>query len=164
MRFAMLMVSLFIPVLTFALSCPNNGRILDTGYSLQRVLEYCGQPLNEKRYMRTTNLVEEWTYYKSGMNNSNIRVKILMRNNNVSNISVLENGVEQNLQSSGICGVMLQTGEGSNRVISVCGYPVTKQVLENSQVEKIELTYPGVGYRVLVLTDGVLTSWAYPNY
>ena len=51
----------FIASDALALSCPNNGAILDEGDSIQTVLAQCGPPDSQKNSLRTVNVVVEDT-------------------------------------------------------------------------------------------------------
>jgi hypothetical protein len=43
----------WLPITSFALTCPNNATILDYGESIQQVITECGTPQSQKQYSQT---------------------------------------------------------------------------------------------------------------
>jgi hypothetical protein len=178
-------VCIALPIQAFAFSCPNNGEPLQTGYTLAQVTQRCGQPSAVNDFTTTRNDSEELVYYKSGLYNANVKITFLVNNSRVTNINIVTNPkqctnvtssnsatpsgntvttcppTEQNVNSTGICGRLVQTGSGVDYVRSACGNPSQQRVLQSTSTQVSELTYDAPGPNVLVLENGILTDWKY---
>jgi len=177
----LLMIFFLACTKTFAMSCPSNGTIIDTGYSEAQVLQLCGQPVSINAYKATTNLSEELIYYKN-IHGSNIKITMLFSYGHLANINTLDaasnqvcqltnqsaNSVsascasrEQNVSLSNVCGQIIQVGYGIGYINSICGNPASQKVLSSVTDEMKEFTYTGPGPTVLVVKNGKLVDWKY---
>jgi hypothetical protein len=58
-----LTISLFIiPASCFAMLCPNNFNTVDIGYSMDKVIELCGEPDSKSDYKETITLSDSGSY------------------------------------------------------------------------------------------------------
>lgn len=176
-------ICIILPMHAYALSCPNNGDVLQTGYTLEQVMQHCGKPVSTNNYTTTKNDSEELIYYKNNINSDNIKVTVLVNNDRVANIHIVTNPkqctnatssndqssppktvttcppTEQNVNSSSVCGRLIQIGSGINYVRSACGTPAEQKTLQTTTTQVSELTYSGAGPNVLVFENGTLTDW-----
>ena len=160
-RVIALIFSLLAPVSAWSLSCPNNGSILKFNDSIQEVSERCGQPTSSHNYTHTTIISAEWVYYITNpLNNTNTKVTILFRNGQVTNINIIMSGEnQQNVKSSSICRMPIQTGSSMNYIRSVCGNPVSQNTLQTTSTQMTELKYDTNKPNILIFENGSLKGW-----
>ena len=165
----------------FALTCPNNGAILDTNYTFAQVVQLCGMPAATKTYQKIASLGEEWTYYKHGFG-TNTQTTVTFKSGKLENINIVDAASHANLNcrvanqlaqsapcpastqtlsASGICGLMIQTGNNQDYVRSACGNPAQITVTTGAAAEIKELKYNGVGRTVLAFENDKLVDWKY---
>lgn len=155
---------------SFAMSCPSNGEFIDIGYDEAQILKLCGQPISTDSYTTTTNLNEEWVYYKNVGALRN-KVTMLFNEGRLTNINILDTAFKQvctnqecqsrerNVATSGICGQILQVGAGTGYVRSICGSPASQSVSANKTDEMKEFKYEAPGPSILVMKNGKLLNW-----
>jgi hypothetical protein len=172
------LISLSIPTFAFAISCPNNGTSLATGYTIQKVIQLCGNPVSTSSPSVTNNPSEKWVYYKKGSNNQNAKITILFNNSRLVNIQILSDvsncaithdtnisrcaPIEQNFTSSQICGGIIQANDNADFVLKTCGAPsekVTVQSTNTTAASVTELSYTGQSPNILVFENGLLKDW-----
>jgi hypothetical protein len=185
MKRLVILASLLVSASSYAFTCPGNGNFLETGYSIEKVLALCGQPVTKNEFQKSINSSEEWTYYKKdNRSNANIKATLTINNGQVVNIYILNTGTnnnqlcnvknqfsqiisvpcnstEQNLQTSNFCSRLIQVGSSANYIQSVCGTPATQKTLVNNTVNIAEYTYNGTGPNTLIFKDGLLLDWKY---
>ena|SRR3990167_5557674 len=161
MRLFILMLGLFLPIASYALSCPNNGTLLNIQDPFEKVIQKCGQATASNNYEINTIVSAEWEYYiTNSVSKTNTKLIILFDHDQVVNISILVSGEnEQNIQSSNICGRQIQIGNHTNYVQSVCGTPTSQKTLKSTSIQVTELKYEGVSPNTLVFKNGSLMDW-----
>jgi hypothetical protein len=157
MKYAFTFIFLVISTAVFSMPCPTNDYIITKGDALESVIEKCGAPANRKDYVLTTPLSEEWTYYKLHSYDQNYsRYIILIKNNNVVNITVNDNNINNPLTCN---GQIIQVGYSSQALLSACGNPSKKEDLQIDTTPITELTYPSSPPKTLKFVRGQLTEW-----
>ena len=172
-------LSAIIPTCVFAISCPNNGTMLQEGYTIEKVMQLCGKPVATHNDTVTNNASEEWIYYKTGTNNQNAKITILFTNSRLVNIQILSDvsncaiahdtnisrcaPIEQNFTSSQICGGIIQAGDNAAFVRNTCGAPSKQTTVQggtpSTNTATSELSYTGQSPNVLVFENGLLKDW-----
>src|SRR3990167_5157360 len=178
-----LLIACFISQNIFAMSCPNNGKIISPGYSVDQIIQTCGQPVSTRDYQKTVNTNEVLTYYKDILG-ANVKITLTFSYGKLANINIIDPRntmnqtcqttnqagetintpcapVEQNLLSSGFCGQMIQTGNNINYVRSVCGMPAAQNVTSSITTSVKEMTYNGVSPNILVFENSQLVDWKF---
>ena len=163
-----------IPMISYAISCPSNGKIISIGDTIAQVVEMCGDPNSTRQHTENTVVSAKWTYYKKVSGSDNSKVTILFNNMRVTNINVASNSkncrgnegvcppVNQDLTSTNLCSRIIQTGNNMQYVQSACGAPAEEKVLQSDTKEISELSYTSdVGPSVLVFENGLLTDWSH---
>lgn len=168
----MIFFILLFPLTTFAISCPNNGNILNDGDSISYVLQQCGKPKSRNDYNKIIQSTLQWDYYKSTPGSvNNIKISIYFSENRVSNISVTSNNVIchdnicnspiQNFSSTGLCGNQISVGNTPENIRSACGQPDNEINSTPIIIPMAELRYDGAGQNTLVFKDGKLVDWIF---
>lgn len=161
MRNTIILLILLMSSCVFALSCPNNGRVLQVKDSIEEVFERCGSGISTKHYSKSIIVSSKWNYYITNQSNhTNTKLTIWFDHGQVANISVVMSGRnEQNLRSIRICRMPIQIGNTMNYVQSVCGNPLSQKILQSVTTEITEVKYGGISPDTLVLENGYLTGW-----
>lgn len=165
------------------MSCPNNGSMIDTGYTVAQIFQACGQPASSRNYQKVINTNETLTYYRDILG-ANVKITLTFSNDKLANINIIDPRntpnqncqttnqygqivntpcapVEQNLLSSGVCGLLIQTGNNINYVRSICGTPASQNVISSITTNVKELTYNGISPNTLVFENGQLVDWKF---
>jgi hypothetical protein len=136
----LLILSMCLPSLSFALFCPRNFIQINAGDSIEKVTQLCGKPDSQKE-STTSNESEpqEWSYYvpqpvfmDGSTQNAQGSLKTQMtfdKDGKAINISV--NGI--GVGSTTICGgKTVQIGDSRDTVKAACGQPsfINKQAAD----------------------------------
>ncbi len=175
------LLSILVSSNLFALTCPNNGAVLDTNYSFAQVVQLCGVPAATKTYQKIGSVGEEWTYYKHGFG-TNTQTTLTFKSGKLATINIVDAGSHANLNcraanqlsqssqcpantqplsASGICGMMIQAGNTQDTVRAACGNPTQITVTTGVASEIKELKYNGLGHTVLAFENDKLVDWKY---
>lgn len=142
MKYLILLINLMLAANALALSCPNNGSVLNTG-SLEEVLQRCGKPQQKLEYTKKFDVVEEWHYYRAA-GNQNTKLAVAFTHDRVVNIHITDSASnEQNLTNTGLCGNFIGVGNSKAQVQAACGIPAAKVETQNRKVQVTELKYGG---------------------
>jgi hypothetical protein len=155
-----------LPSISFAISCPNNGTIIQLGDSEQAILSACGMPISRHDFKKVINQNETWTYYRHGIGATNIKIKLSFANDSLVNIKTETNNannghtIATNSASSTVCGRIIAAGDKPNLVQAACGLPISRKVIEQTTIDVSELLFGNAaGPDVLVFEDGKLVDW-----
>ena len=164
-----------IPMFSYAISCPSNGKIINTGDTIAQVINVCGNPNTTRQRTENTVVSAEWTYFKKVSGSDNDKITILFNKNKITNINVTSNQqncrnntnttnacapLNKNVTSASLCHNIIKTGDTMQHVKSACGVPAQESVLQSVSKQIAELPYTNnVGPNVLVFEDGLLTDW-----
>lgn len=161
MRYLLAILCVFVPMMTFAISCPNNGSLIDNA-SLDQALKKCGQPTSRKDY--TKSLSETWTYYiPDSTTQRNAKVIILFNSGVIANIGVTDvdsQGIEKNVVTCNLCNAPISVGNNFTYVQSACGDPSQKKSSQENIEQVTELTYgDSLSPNTLVFVNRNLVDW-----
>ncbi|MDX1902468.1 MAG: hypothetical protein SFW66_10810 [Gammaproteobacteria bacterium] len=178
-KISLLILACILSTQVFALPCKNGAAIFTNGDSLNTFENNCGQPNSSTQSSKTVTVSEKWEYYKPDPQGGNYKMTILFRNNGIQNITVKSNTQnctpvsqsisgtthvtcttsEVNLTSTPICGQIIQTDNTPGDVISACGNPATREILETKTIVITTLQYNNQSPSTFTFEDGVLTDW-----
>lgn len=169
-----ILTSLFIPNISFALFCPKNFNVIAMGDNIADVRQKCGAPDTDMKKEVEKEGPQEWSYFlpqtvatgTSYQSTGTLKVTIAFdKSNRAININVNGIGVGE----STICGNPIKLDDSRETVKAACGKPamVNKNINDGDQssatpadnkdtIEEYQyLSNPPV---VLVFTNGVLTG------
>jgi len=169
----------------YAMFCPTNFSQINTGDTIEHVIQVCGNPESQNSHKKTTSLSEEWIYYVKTQSNVNTtsKMKVIFSNNKVVNISVESNNPVQpdvwqsgknqpvvninfnnqrpvNVSSTNACGPTISIGQDVQQVKYICGTPAfvkQNQSPDAQSTSKVtELRYGGPNPATLIFENGIL--------
>ncbi len=122
---------LFLPSLCFAIFCPTNFRQIEIGYTMNQVLEQCGNPEKQEETKKANeNVPQEWTYY-APQNYTTTGPTIQPQGSIKNQIAFDSEGRVINITTNGfgigvvpMCGINIQLGMTRDQIKSACGSPV----------------------------------------
>jgi outer membrane protein assembly factor BamE (lipoprotein component of BamABCDE complex) len=183
MKYLLSTTLLLVSTHAFAIFCPTNFSQISEGYTIDQVIQTCGNPISQKTYKQTKSLSAEWNYYvQTGFNQPTSKMTVVLQNNQVINISiqgdnnpvVYQSGTAQNqatvnvynksetrsVASTAVCGTIISLGSTSEQVQAACGSPVivNQNVDNTSSIDITELVYGGPNAATLIFENGIFTN------
>lgn len=181
MRFLFSTLLLLVSTHAFAIFCPTNFSQIYEGNTVDQVIQLCGTPSSQKTYKQTKTLSAEWNYYvNTGYNQPTAKMTVILKDNQVINISVQSNNPvvyqtntgknpatinvynnsseTRSVSSTSACGPIISIGSTAEQVQAACGNPIiANQNVDNASATEItELVYGGANSATLVFENGVL--------
>src|SRR3990167_5597759 len=120
-----LLLSLFMPTISFAMFCPTNFNLIDIGDTIEKVDQACGPPDSKETKETDKNVPQEWSYYipqtvgtgTSYQQEGTLKTTITFDDKGKAiNISV--NGI--GVGASTICGKSIQLGDTRESIQATC--------------------------------------------
>ncbi len=164
--------ALFLSFSTIASAffCPTGFQQIYQGDTIDRVIQQCGKPDNQKKLKSTAaddNLSQEWVYSKAVLGQGSLRMNILFSQKKVINLTV--NGM--NVTNTNLCGPTIALNDDMAKIKSTCGEPslinknqqnTTQEAPPNPDDEKdlkkgtVEFFYNSSPPVTLIFVDGFL--------
>lgn len=165
--------SFIFPWHVFGFFCPTNFTQINYGDTMEKVIEQCGKPDDQKEYVRKNeNIPQEWTYFipqaVSVGPTSSYQTRGTLKatfdfdaKGNVINMTV--NGI--GVGATAICGGKpVYLGSTRDQIKQACGTAnfITKQTpaepTTEDDVKVVEFNYKSTPPATLVFENGVLTQ------